>query len=294
MNRINGYRNIGEYQKVNKKVEESLYAKAWYTDGKEEYLFKKEGYLTAYKELFYSIFLRYLNMSSVEIDLAVLGRNFGIISKNYNPTHFPCYSIEYILDKYWTEIIRRINEEQQYHLVKILSYEQCYNLKRLPEIIGWFLNKHHLKFGKEIYNECLKQFIVQIIGGNIDLRAQNMEIYIEEKAKFSPFYDFGSYGEINLKKHHNFPFRFQNRPMLEGEKVSPEKTIRNFLKNANKEDIEMFKEYLELAKIAGSKTDIIFREMQEQISQEIPDKLKLILKNRLVNNIENMDTIVKN
>lgn len=42
MQRINGYLNMGELKKLNKEIAPSLYAKSWYTNGENEYLFKLE------------------------------------------------------------------------------------------------------------------------------------------------------------------------------------------------------------------------------------------------------------
>ena len=290
MERINGYRNIGDFKKLNRKIVPSLYAKAWYTDGEYEYLFKIVNSYIAYKELFYSIYMRKINFPTIEIDLAVLGNKFGIIAKNYNSNHLPCYAIEEILDEYWKEKIRKINEEKRFDLIPTINYEHDFNLERLPKIIDWFLRNHKRKSDLE-QEGCLLEFIAQVIGGNTDLRSQNMEIYIEDKAKFSPLYDFGGYGEINLQGK-RFPYRFQNQRIRKKEVITPQKTLERFLKNAPKKEIEEFKKYLELAR-DESKVEKTIQEMKEQTNHIIPEKIETRIKKRVKQNINNIQQIVE-
>ena len=85
MELINGYLQIGDFKRLDKKIEKSMFAKYWLTDGEKEYLFKKLNSVLAYKELFYSQIIKELGLPSVKNDLAVRGNQFGVISENYNP-----------------------------------------------------------------------------------------------------------------------------------------------------------------------------------------------------------------
>ena len=70
-------------EKIDKKST-GFFSVGWYTDGTDEYLFKREEELNAYRELFYSRVLKQLGLLVAEYDLAILDNQKGIISKNYN------------------------------------------------------------------------------------------------------------------------------------------------------------------------------------------------------------------
>ncbi len=288
MERINGYRNIGEYKKLNRQIACSLFAKSWYSDGENEYLFKVVSNYKAYKELFYSYFMRKINFRTVEIDLAVLGSQFGVIAKNYNPNQFPIYSVEQILNKFWDEKIRRINKEQKYYLASTISYEHDYNLERLPGIIDLFLLDNKNIQSPHMQEESLLQFIAQIIGGSIDLHARNLEIVIEKTAKFSPLYDFGEYGEINIKGKKSYPYRFQYKTTKEGEIIKPKETLKQFLDNATKKEIELLNEYLEKAREEAAKTIYIEEEIEDQIGKHVSKDMAKYVRKKLKKNLTNI------
>lgn len=265
MQRINGYLNMGELKKLNKEIAPSLYAKSWYTDGENEYLFKLENNYIAYKELFYSHFMKRVGFPCVEVDLAVIGNKFGIMTKNYNLNHLQVYSVQKILDKYWDEIIRQINEEHKHFLIPTVYNAYEFNLKRLPNIIDVFL----------IENENVKN--------------PNMEIIIEEeKTRFSPLFDFGGYGEISFYRKKIVPYRFQNQIIKEGEIVSPKETLKRFLKTANKQEIEIFREYLEKAREETTKINEIEQEIEEKIGIFLPDDITSYVRKKVKKNVNDI------
>lgn len=289
MQRINGYLNMGELKKLNKEIAPSLYAKSWYTDGENEYLFKLENNYIAYKELFYSHFMKRVGFPCVEVDLAMIGNKFGIMTKNYNLNHLQVYSVQKILDKYWDEIIRQINEEHKHFLIPTVYNAYEFNLKRLPNIIDVFLIENENVKNPNTENGCLLQFIAQVIGSNTDLRATNMEIIIEEeKAIFSPLFDFGGYGEISFYRKKIVPYRFQNQIIKEGEIVSPKETLKRFLKTANKQEIEIFREYLEKAREETTKINEIEQEIEEKIGIFLPDDITSYVRKKVKKNVNDI------
>lgn len=290
MERLNGYLNIGNFKQTKKAIEPSNYATAWYENKRIEYLFKIENKYVAYRELFYALIIRYLNLQSVNNDLAVRGKNFGIISENYNPNHKQVYSIKEILYAYWDAKIEEIERTGNYILEDDISYEHDYNLKRLPEIIKWFFASKNLEYTGRIEDEILTQFNIQILLGNRDLRDPNIEIIIDDVPKLAPFFDFSHYGTINIEnKEHGYRFLYDK--VAKNTKIAAKKTVEEYLKVGTRKELEQWKEYLE--KIESMNLERIFLEIAETTSHQIEEEIKLQLKRNYCKNIESLRGMIK-
>lgn len=138
----------------------------------------------------------------------------------------------------------------------------------------------------------MDQFIIQILLGNSDLSAKNMEVYTENSIlRFSPFYDFGLYGTVNIKNRAKMGYKFQYIPLEDHEETSAYITIEKFLNNAPRKEIELFKEYLGL--LQEIKTSEIFKSIKEQTECTVPKRVKKLLQNELNDNLNNVNTILK-
>lgn len=226
----------------------------------------------------------------VEVDLAVIKNKFGILTKNYNPKHLPVYSVQEMLDKYWDEIIRQINEEHKRYLIPTVYNAYEFNLKRLPNVIELFLIENENVKNLDMENGCLLQFVAQVIGSNTDLRTTNMEIIIkEEKAKFSPLFDFGGYGEISFQSRKKiYPYYFQNQIIKEEEIIPPKETLKRFLKTADKQEIEIFKKYLEKARGETTKITEIEQEIEEKIGIFLPGDITSYVRKKVKQNVNDI------
>ena len=288
MKRINGYLQIGDFKKIDKKIEKSMFAKFWLTDGKKEYLFKKLNILLAYKELFYSQIIKELGLSSVKNDLAVRGKQFGIISENYNPNNYPVFSINKIVNDYWDDLIEKIEKDQLFELSPTISYEHDYNLENLPNILKWFFSHNGLIYDSSIEEGLILQFIIQILLGNSDLRAPNIEIYVDGIPKFSPYYDFNHYGTVNIE---NSMYCFLHHARQSKGKEVAKTTIENFIKTEKRKNIEQLKKYLEKTKELN--LDFILNGIKEHTKAIVSEEIQLLLKKELVENLKNVDSIIK-
>lgn len=260
MKRENSYLIIDDLKRKRRKVY-GAYTNGWYSDGIDDYMFKTNlSELERYKELYYSLIIRKLDLQSSEIDLAKRNNVLGIISKNYNPNHNEAFTIE-----------------------EILPDNQKYNLRDLPNEISKFCIHKNWNYSMEtIKHSLLIQFIIQILLGNWDLVSRNIEIqYDKEKNEllFSPFYDFTFYGNIELNNPlscYSFRDRWYNHPV----DLDPMKTLENFFNRAETYELEELKKYLEKFKNINLVKNIY--EMEELTEREIAVEIK----NQLIDNTE--------
>ena len=291
MKRLNGYRDISDFKIINKPIGDSMFAKFWLSDSNSLFLFKQENEYLAYKEIFYSLLVRKLKINSVTYDLASYNNKFGVISKNYCKGN-KSFSVTQVLNDYWDDVIEIINKYHNYSLVNNITFEYCFNVLKLPKLIFDYVKKYHMILGEDLRKKLLEAFIVQILLGNNDLTSKNMELFEEDKiVKFSPLFDFGNYGEIDLAKNKS-SYRFQFSKIPNDEVFLPKGTIRVFMKVGSKEDIRLFKEYLYLVK--RIRLNYIFEEIEENTCCFIPEYIKLSLKRRVVKNIKDVSEILKN
>lgn len=252
MERKNGYIVIDDWKKIKRKIN-GEFAKGWFTDGINEYIYKMGlTELERYKELFYALIIRELGLKSPENDLAKRKNSLGIISKNYNPKHNESYMLE-----------------------EILPNNQKYNLRDLPNEIAKFCIQKDWKYSLEnIKENLLTQFIIQIILGNWDLESRNMEIEYDKEKKetlFSPFYDFTFYGYIDFyNKEECYAFCDQNYNNIKERKAK--NSFENFLNHASSSEIELLKMYFEKFKRISLTKNI--RTIGEKTEKEVPIEIK--------------------
>lgn len=273
MKRINGYRIIDDFQKINDLTINHLsgyFCVGWYTDGFTKYLFKNEDTLMSYRELFYSIILKKLNMSVVENDLAKREKQTGIISKDYKTDKLSIKSISKI-----------INDYDEHCDLK----EWPYYVNGLKKALLWYCKTEELLFDEQTEKELIERFIIQILLGNSDLNSRNLEIYTDNSTlRFSPFYDFGAYGTVNPKNKEN-GYKFQYKASEEDE-IPACVTLEDFFNDASRKEIEFLKEYLE--KVQEIKIFEVFNTIKEQTEYAVPEGVQIVLKKELKENLENV------
>ncbi len=289
MERKKGYLIIDDLQKLEINVEDiGGSCEGWYTDGEKKYLFKLEENIMAYNELFYSILLRKIGLKTVEYDLAMKGKQKGVITTNYKTNPCPSFTVEDI----FKECIP-FQDERRY----------SYYLEKIVETIRVFCKQRHFKYGGGVLEkDILTQYAIQILLGNRDLRATNMEFYFENKLKMAPFYDFGYYGYINpvLETNQN---NNENRDCEEKPKqtyrlsynrvtysLSAAQEFAYFLKKGKRKEIVLFKEYLERLKEVN--LNGILKEIKEQTEHNIPKQTKEILLYQVTSNLEDIESII--
>lgn len=133
MERKKGYLAIDDLQKLEINVEDiGGSCEGWYTDGEKEYLFKLEENIMAYNELFYSILLRKIGLKTVEYDLAIKGKQKGVITTSYKTNPCPSFTVADI----FKECIP-FQDERRY----------SYYLEKIVETIRVFCKGRHFEYG---------------------------------------------------------------------------------------------------------------------------------------------------
>ncbi len=241
MKKVKGYYVLDNLKKMDKEIM-GFFSNGWYTDGVNEYLFKREIGMRAYNELFYSKLLQQLGLKAAEYDLAVLGNERGVISKNYNVVGNLTVTVEEVLAKYIKEdtILERRREQKK-----------LYNLENLPGIIRKYCQERNWLYNEKLEEDLLLQFIIQIILGNGDLQSRNIEIQYDEERQqlnLSPFYDLAYYGDIDVYNESGWSaltYHFLEKYYEPVEDARPFRVIKNFLKKADRKHVELLREYLE-------------------------------------------------
>lgn len=288
MERENGYLVIDDLKKLEIDVEDiGGFCEGWYTDGEKEYLFKLEKDLMAYSELFYSILLRKIGLKSVEYDLAIKDKEKGVITTNYRTNECASYTIFDI----FKECIS-YKDEQRY----------SFYLEKIVETIYEFCKKHHIQYADNLQKDILIQYVMQILLGNRDLRASNIEFYLEDKLKMAPFYDFGYYGYINPRleaektknENQNAEPKERQQYRLKYNRntynLSADREFAYFLQKGKSEEFVLFKEYLE--KLKEINLNGILKEIQEKTEQNVPKQTKEILLYQVTSNLEDIENII--
>ena len=286
MRRVNGYYSLENMKKIDKKST-GFFSVGWYTDGTDEYLFKREEELNAYRELFYSRVLKQLGLLVAEYDLAILDNQKGIISKNYNIEHNPSFTIEEIFDEIcFKKTINRLRYEKE-----------KYNLENLPSAIKEFCREKKWFYNSEIEKDIFLQFIIQILLGNGDLQSRNLEVQYNiknQELKLSPFYDLAFFGNVpifsDLGRWSN-KYCFLERIYERYDDNRPFIIIKNFLQTSSETQIEILKEYLE--KLEQMNYQKIVKNIEEQTEKKIEDNMKKEMVRSLTRNLQDISLIVR-
>lgn len=267
MKRENGYLLIDDLTFI-KESRIGASSIGWYTDGKEEYLFKSEERIESYREIFYPLIIQELGLKTVENDLAKNKNHLGIISKNYNSNH----DKEFLLSEIYFTYYQKNSWDSKY-----------FSLEKIEEIIKYFAYEKKIEYAKDIMNDLYNQFIIQVLLGNSDLNCGNMSVILKDKLIMSPFYDFEKYGRAKSTNWHQNSFEFQAETPLDDYPIPFQKTIKGFLNYASKEKIELFREYLETIKAMNidKKINLIEEKTEHHVPLEISFKLKRELKSNI-------------
>lgn len=279
MERENGYLIIDGFQRINR-VPPYLgdFCDGWYTDGYSNNLFKLQDILMSYRELFYPFILQKLKIPTVKNDLAKRENSYGILSKDYTANKLNVRNVAFIIYDYYKHFKL---ETVPYYVIG------------LKNALVWYCMINNFVFDEQSKKELLERFIMQILLGNSDLKASNMETYTENSVlRFSPCYDFGLCGTIDLKNTDKKGYKLQYKMLDNYDKIPAKVTIEYFLTHAQKREIELFKEYL--TSIQKIYVDDIFELIKEQTKYNVPEGVQIVLKKELKENLENINSIVKN
>lgn len=276
MKRKKGFINLEEYEFSEECYEEEgNHCHGWFLKDGVEYLYKKYSIETAYKEVFYATICDFLKIPNVGYDLACLDDTQGVITKDYTDKNTKrLMSIKFAILKYVAET--NYKDEPA----------SLYSLDGMKSVFSFVCKQNKMMdCADALYQEFLQQFILQILFANCDLHSENIEIIKKEDGiHLSPIYDLGSCGVINLnglkgKDNHyslkkNCPKDFSEHPKI---------TIQYFLSHSPREEIEMFKKYLELCREIRTLDVIDFIEYktENKVPYGISRKLRLKYKQNL-------------
>lgn len=273
MERKKGFLIIDEFERVEKVYNKGRYCVDWFTDGQNEYLFKKYDYLpvlNSYREKIYAKLATKLGMKNVGYDLAVYRGTYGVITKNC--TNCETISMDQVIDNY----------KKKNSITSIFS-EFLFNVQDLDNILTYLYGKESNYNRVEMHRNVMLYFYYQILSANMDLCSVNMSM---EKSTFRllPLYDFGSCGFVDLKNSSGdfFHFVFSNSRFLNYLLSA----LRDFLNYANPCEVEEFCMYLQTG-LQISYASFI-EEIEEETNIFIPDEVKsLVLK--IANHFQNLD-----
>lgn len=279
MERENGFRIIDDFRRINRvpPIFQGDFCDDWYTDGYTNNLFKLQDTLMSYRELFYPFTLQKLELPTVRNDLAKRDNCLGIISEDYTINKLCVKNVATIIYEYY-----------KYNNLEIVPYYVI----GLKNALVWYCKINNFIFDEQSKKELLERFIMQILLGNSDLKASNMEIYIENsRLRFSPFYDFGFCGTIDIKNSNKKGYKFQYKMLDNYDAIPADVTIKYFLTHAPKNEIELFQEYL--INVQEIQADEIFGLIKEQTKYNVPEGVQIVLKRELKKNLENVNSVIK-
>ena len=278
MKRRNGYCIIDNYKPIDKlNWKQGDYCEGWYTNRQSIKLFKIQDILMSYRELFYPRIIAKLDLPVVSNDLAKRKNQKGIISEDYTMQKKEIKNIYDMMKEY----------------CNYFSNKPLYTVTDLKVLLQWYCLKNHLIYSKEIEQELLERFIIQILLGNSDLKPANLETYVEDSfLHFSPFYDFGLYGTIRIQdeNENGYKLQYQDTPLTRNTPPAS-LTIENFLKNGSYKEISVLKEYLE--KIKEIQFNEVFMDIKEQTKENVLEGIKRVLSLEVKNNLQAIDAIMK-
>lgn len=276
-----GYLDVSDYLDLNIEMNcsNNIY---WLQNNNEEYLFKEENSLAAYKELFYSHLVQNCCLDSVFVDLARYKNNYGIISKNYNPQKLEVKSFYNIILEFLKCQKLRYTRE---------VYDLFYNYDTVNQIIKWYCIEHQKNYREELKLDIFIHFVMQILLGDSDKTALNYELMFDKNPKLAPLFDFEKCGLVNLDKKSNeltYRLRFKRNDI---EIKNDFQMFIHFLEYGTKEELEIFKYLLETIKQINIPK--IINCMEYQINANVPIDIRRRLVNTHRTNIEKIDNIWK-
>ena len=257
MKYVDGYINLDKEKIIKdpnpKTTKYGMNKSFWFLINNQEYFYKNCLELDeAYMELFSSIIARYVNIKTVNYDLAKFRNLIGVVSLNYNEKH--CYerTILEIGKKYYNE---KISKNNQYNL----SLSDMYNLEMIWDALKYYYQNELVVLN--IMKSIIDSFILQILTGNCDLNVSNLVIIEDEIPVLAPNHDYSLQISIG-----NMPLDYA----LDVEPKSNKDAIDNFLLSSSDEFIYYFKEkVLMLPKIEN-----IFLRVELKTHKKIPQNIK--------------------
>lgn len=225
--RENGFLLLDEkIIKIKKKKKNGTHYGFWISYNQEEYYFKTGTEYELYMELFCEEIANLLMIPTASYDLAKLNGREGVISKNINPKNKKEITIYKILEEYYENVItKNINL-----FPDEIFIENTFNL----EDVWWALeyhyrnNKNKEQIVKNLMNQIVDSFILQVLTFNSDLNFENMMILESENPVLAANIDYGRGGLIDLKLPvHNYFFSVI--PFNMKEKKDAKEIIQDFI-----------------------------------------------------------------
>lgn len=265
-----------------KKSENGTFCGPWIKKDETEYLTKMQGKRRSLEEIFWSFVIHELGLPRAQYYLAKTKQNkYCTITPNYNPHNLPKCSLKELMIAYY-----KIHELEK----KKMEIYDLYNLQDLKTIFNFFFQFFGDKCLEKLNNGMYIAFIIQLLLGNCDLNAKNIEIIIATYPQLSPYFDFGSYGQTKL----NDPFTdfyLSYERQQESIYAIPEKVFSHFIKKASKEELEILYYYMQKIREINSKK--IFEQIEEENHQKVSKIHQRILKRRLIQNTETIEEYLK-
>lgn len=258
---------------------------AWVKKNNKESLLKYGTKKECITEIFWGLILDKLYIDRVSYEFCrTTDKTYRLMTENYNPNHYPTYRLKDLIIEY----CQQKNPTQK---ITVNHIYDLYNLDDLNKIYEFFYKKQYSeKCINELNEKTYLHFVIQLLLGNSDLNPKNIEIYIKDEPKISPFYDLRNYGYLKLVCFYN-DFLLKYNFQKESEWIKPEKVFYTFLKNASRNQLEIFLNYME--KIKEINTKPIFEQLEEENHQFISPILKFQLEKKLYSNSIIAEKIMK-
>lgn len=235
----------------------------WFLIGSKEYYFKTEiNEYTCYKEVFYSLVAKHLQIPSVTYYLGTYNNELGVFCENFNPHHFPEISLSTIIDYFWNNLVKY---NKNYN-----PKDSHFNLDYLWEALCYYKDNvnHHFNVEK-LMKELIDAFILQCLLANSDLIPNNLTIIVDEEPHFSLNYDFENMGISKINGYINFCLQVIPQNQLI---TRPIDCLEDFLSYSD----ESFRNYFQtkLAKLPNG--ELILQEMENLMGITLNEKIRQI------------------
>lgn len=277
--RKNGFLQIDNYEVIRDcSMEEGQNAFDWFKWNQTEYLFKIGSPEDCFYEYFWNQILKEINVDTVDYEMAEHRGFFGLISPNYNSNNLPKKSIAELLYLY-KSFLQKEKEIKK-------SVDELYNLKDIKQMIDWYFQKEKNEIKESLKDCTIFRFIIQIICGDKDLHARNIEIYSKDQPVLSPIFDLREYGKMHTQQQE---YRLKLNYTKEFE--SPTKTICKFIKTASQKEKELLQEHLE--KLQQIKVKKMMAHIAEKLEIKISPFSKMYYQYILNRTIKNVETYTR-
>lgn len=234
-----------------------------------KYYFKYDLIGNPYNELIVNEICKKLGIACVSYDLACLGNILGVISKDFKKSGCKYISGYEIIKNCYQKDVEGSNKEES-----VLYYIHRNSLEGIWHALEYRYKNHpkRAEIVKNIMNDIVKMFIVDILVGQVDRHLNNWYIVEDElgNAFLQPLFDDNrmllkdpvmSSGLMSVENSNNLGFSNYY-----------EEEIEDFLRDSSIEFIALLKEYLKV--LEDSSIDEIIKNIEIKTGHAIPGEQK--------------------